>query len=48
MESKTEGTMSEIIKALRNIGVKSDPAFCLGQFIEKTNREKEYECPTYE
>ena len=48
MESKTEGTMSEIIKALWNIGIKSDPAFCLGQFIEKTNREKEYECPTYE
>ena len=38
MESKTEGTtMWEGIKTVWETGVKSEPAFCLGPFIEKTN-----------
>ena len=37
MGSKTEGTMWERIKTVVETGVKSDPAFCLGPSIEKTN-----------
>ena len=37
MESKTEGATWKSIKTILETGVKSDPAFCLGPSIEKTN-----------
>ena len=37
MESETEGTMWKSKKTVSETGVKSDPAFCLGPIIEKTN-----------
>ena len=39
MESKTNGTMWKSIKTVSETGVKSDPAFCLGPTIKKTNSE---------
>ena len=37
MNSKTKGTMWKSIKTMLETGDKSDPAFCLGSSIEKTN-----------
>ena len=37
MESKTKGTMWKSIENVSEAAVKSDPAFCLGSGIEKTN-----------
>ena len=42
MESKTKGAMWKSLKTVSESGVKSDPAFCFGTTIEKTNSETCY------